>query len=99
VEEAASAAEAADALERSRFDVLVSDLAMPDEDGFSLVRRLRARPDAAGGRIPAAALSAHARAEDRARALLAGFDVHVGKPVDLSELAAVVRELVAGRDG
>ena len=94
---AGSADEAAAALERGDFDILLSDLAMPDEDGFSLVRRLRARPPEQGGRIPAAALSAHVRAEERARALLAGFDLHVAKPIEPAELAGVVRALVAQR--
>jgi signal transduction histidine kinase/ActR/RegA family two-component response regulator len=98
VEEAASAREAAAALERGGFDALLSDLAMPDEDGFSLVRRLRARPPEQGGRMPAAALSAHVRAEERARALLAGFDLHVAKPIEPAELAAAVRDLVKADD-
>jgi signal transduction histidine kinase/ActR/RegA family two-component response regulator len=94
----ASASLAEAALERDRFDVLLSDLAMPGEDGFSLVRRVRARAPGQGGHLPAAALSAHARAEERARALLAGFDLHLAKPIEPDELAGVVRELVARRD-
>ena len=95
---AASALEAEAALAQARFDVLLSDLAMPGEDGFSLVRRVRARPPDQGGHLPAAALSAHVRAEERARALLAGFDLHVAKPIEPDELAGLVRDLVARRD-
>src|SRR5690606_21138636 len=83
----ASAREAEAALARGGFDVLLSDLAMPGEDGSTLVRRVRARPREQGGHLPAAALSAHVRAEERARALLAGFDLHVAKPIELDELA------------
>jgi signal transduction histidine kinase len=90
-----SAAEAFAALEASQPDVLVSDLAMPGEDGFSLIRRIRARPAEQGGRVPAAALSAFARAEERARAMMAGFDLHLAKPVDALQLASAVLDLAA----
>jgi signal transduction histidine kinase len=76
--------------------VLVSDLAMPEEDGLALIRRLRARSVEQGGRIPALALSAFARGEDEARALDAGYQVHVAKPVDPAHLVALVAKL-AGR--
>jgi len=79
-------------------DVLVSDLGMPDEDGFSLIRRVRERPAADGGAVPAAALTAYARDEDRVRALAAGFQMHLPKPVDPADLVAVVASL-AGRGG
>jgi signal transduction histidine kinase len=78
--------------------VLLSDLAMPEADGYELIRRVRALPSEAGGRIPAAALTAHARGEDRRRSLLAGFNMHVSKPVDPDELLAVVASL-GGRLG
>jgi CheY-like chemotaxis protein len=68
---------------------------MPGEDGFSLIRRIRARPVDRGGRVPAAALSAFARAEERARAMMAGFDLHLAKPVDAKQLAAAVLDLAA----
>jgi CheY-like chemotaxis protein/nitrogen-specific signal transduction histidine kinase len=90
-----SAAEAFALLAVSPPDVLISDLAMPDEDGFSLIRRVRALPPEQGGRTPATALSAYARAEERARALLAGFDLHLAKPVDAAQLAAAVLDLAA----
>jgi signal transduction histidine kinase len=91
----ASAADAMTAMQQRAFDVLLSDLAMPDEDGFSLIRRVRARGKTQGGAIPAAALSAYARAEDRARSLLAGFDLHLSKPIDSRTLAAAVAALAA----
>jgi len=75
-------------------DVLLSDIGMPDEDGYSLIRKVRAREAQEGGRLPAAALTAYARAEDRAGALHAGFDTHVHKPVEPLELARVVRQLI-----
>ena len=95
---AASAAEAMEALGRGpRPDVLLSDIGMPDEDGYSLVRRIRAAEAGQGAPpLPAAALTAFARAEDRHRALEAGFQTHIPKPVAPLELAAVVAEL-AGR--
>jgi PAS domain S-box-containing protein len=86
---AASAAEALEAIDRFRPDVLVSDIGMPGEDGYELIRKARER----GFRGPAAALTAFARAEDRRRALLAGFQIHLAKPVHPGELAAVVASL------
>jgi CheY-like chemotaxis protein len=69
---------------------------MPDADGFELLRRVRALGAARGGKVPAIALTALARSEDRTRALRAGFLVHVAKPLDPSELVATVAS-VAGR--
>jgi CheY-like chemotaxis protein/two-component sensor histidine kinase len=92
----ASAAAAMRALEAWRPDVIVSDIEMPGEDGFTLMRRLRQLPAERGGDIPAAALTAYARPEDRMRALMAGFQIHVPKPVEPAELIAVVASL-AGR--
>ncbi|XXX71732.1 PAS domain S-box protein [Sorangium sp. So ce134] len=94
---AGSAAEAMAALERERPDVLVSDLGMPGEDGFQLIRRVRGLGPARGGATPAVALSALARAEDRARALGAGYQAHVAKPLDPAELVGVVAALVRQR--
>jgi PAS domain S-box-containing protein len=94
VETVASAAEALEAIRRRRPDVLVSDLGMPGGDGYELVRRLRALPPDQGGGIPAAAVSALARPEDRRRALQAGYQVHVAKPVEAAELLAAVAKLV-----
>jgi CheY-like chemotaxis protein len=91
-----SAAEALRALETEHPDVLLSDIEMPDQDGYALIRSIRALPADRGGRIPAAALTAYARTEDRMQALLAGFHLHTPKPVEPAELAAVVASL-AGR--
>ena len=79
---AASAADALALVEAQRPDVLVTDIGMPDADGFELLRRVRALGPDRGGRVPAIALTAFARSEDRTRALRAGFLVHVSKPVD-----------------
>jgi signal transduction histidine kinase/ActR/RegA family two-component response regulator len=95
---ASTADEALRAVERDRPDVIVSDIAMPDVDGYELLRRVRALGPAHGGRIPAIALTAFARSEDRTRALRAGFLVHVAKPVEPSELVATVASIV-GRTG
>ena len=93
----ASGAQAAvEMIETQRPDVLVSDIGMPDVDGYELLRRVRALGPERGGRIPAIALTAFARSEDRTRALRAGFVVHVAKPVDPAELTATVAS-AAGR--
>jgi PAS domain S-box-containing protein len=88
--------EAMRALEGWRPDVIISDIEMPGEDGYTFIRRLRALPAERGGDTPAAALTAYARAEDRMRALVAGFQIHVPKPVEPAELVTVVASL-AGR--
>ncbi|MEH1934851.1 MAG: ATP-binding protein [Nostoc sp.] len=90
---AASACEALLALQEFKPHVLVSDISMPQEDGYTLIRKVRALPTDQGGRIPAVALTAYARAEDRTQALLAGFQLHVPKPVNPGELAAVIANL------
>jgi signal transduction histidine kinase/ActR/RegA family two-component response regulator len=95
---AGTAAEALRAVETERPDVLVSDIGMPDVDGYELLRRVRALGHARGGRLPAIALTAFARSEDRTRALRAGFLVHVSKPVEPAELVATVASVV-GRTG
>ncbi|HVD76524.1 MAG TPA: response regulator [Vicinamibacteria bacterium] len=89
-----SGAEAFSSFTASPPDVVVSDIEMPEENGYDLMRRLRGLPEERGGRIPAAALTAYARAEDRMRALRAGFQHHVTKPVQPAELVAVVASLV-----
>ena len=96
VEAVPSVAAALEAVRRARPDVLVSDLGMPGEDGYELVRRLRALPPEEGGAIPAAAVSALARPEDRRRALAAGYQIHLAKPVEPAELLAAVARLVEG---
>jgi len=95
---AASVEEALKVIEQSTPDVLVSDIGMPGEDGYALIRKVRAREAHTGGRIPAAALTAYARSEDRRQALLAGFQTHLPKPVEPAELIAVVANL-SGRTG
>lgn len=95
---AGSAAEALAIIERERPHVLVSDIGMPHVDGFELLRRVRALGEARGGKLPAIALTAFARSEDRTRALRSGFLVHVSKPVEPSELVATVAS-VSGRSG
>jgi CheY-like chemotaxis protein/anti-sigma regulatory factor (Ser/Thr protein kinase) len=98
VTSAASVGEALTVLERTQMDVLVSDLAMPGEDGYALIRKVRALGPERGGSVPAIALTAHVAVEDRTRVLIAGYQTHVGKPVEASELVAVVATL-AGRTG
>jgi signal transduction histidine kinase/PAS domain-containing protein/ActR/RegA family two-component response regulator len=95
---AGTAAGALRLVESDKPHVLVSDIGMPDVDGYELLRRVRALDDGAGVRLPAIALTAFARSEDRTRALRAGFLVHVAKPVEPSELIATVASVV-GRAG
>jgi len=91
---AGSADEALLLLEQQRVDVLLSDIGMPEVDGYEFLRRLRALERERGGRVPAVALTAFARSEDRTRALRAGFLVHIAKPVDPSELVATVASVL-----
>jgi len=90
---ASSAAEAFDLMQREHVDVLLADVAMPGEDGYSLIRRVRALERADVASTPAAALTAFARSEDRQRALRAGFQLHLTKPVDAESLVAAVASL------
>ena len=91
---ASSAKEALAAVEASKPQVLVSDIAMPEEDGYSLVRKIRALPPERGGRMPAVALTAHSLIQDRLQSLRAGFQSHVPKPVVPEELVEVVTSIV-----
>lgn len=93
VHTAAGASEALEKLKHFRPDVLITDIGMPGMDGYTLLRQIRAIPRAQGGSVPAVALTAFARPEDRRRALLAGFQMHVAKPVEPAELLAVVASL------
>jgi CheY-like chemotaxis protein len=93
-----SASEALRTLEGWRPDVLVSDIGMPGEDGYDLIRKVRALPAGRGGAVPAVALTAYAKPEDREQALSAGYQLHVPKPAEPTELAAAVASLV-GRTG
>jgi PAS domain S-box-containing protein len=90
---AASAQEGFDFLREERPAVLISDVGMPGEDGYGLIRWVRALPSEAGGRTPAVALTAYAARQDRTRALLEGFQLHLAKPVEPAELVAAVANL------
>lgn len=92
-----SASEALELLEDWKPDVLMSDIAMPGDDGYTLIGRIRSLSDERGGRIPAAALTAYARDEDRQRALAAGYQMHVSKPVTSRQLIDTVAHLAAIR--
>nr|WP_242037701.1 response regulator [Coleofasciculus sp. FACHB-SPT9] len=92
---AASAQEAFERIPQVRPDVLVSDIGMPDEDGYSLLGKVRKLDASQGGETPAIALTAYAREEDRTQALSAGFQMHLAKPVEPDELANVVAKLAA----
>ena len=87
---APSAATALDVLQRQHIDVLLADIAMPGEDGYSLIRKLRALDAPSIASIPAAALTAFARNEDRQQALEAGFQLHLAKPIDAEALVSAV---------
>jgi len=93
VASAASAREAFDVFQQDPPDVLLLDLAMPQEDGYSLLKRIRELGPENGGDVPAAALTAMTRAEDRAKTLRSGFQIYLPKPVEPGELSAVVKSL------
>jgi len=88
-----STREALDSMEKWKPDVLIADIGMPVEDGYSLIRKVRALPSDRGGQTPALALTAYARTEDRIRALSEGYQMHLAKPVDRLELATIVGSL------
>jgi CheY-like chemotaxis protein len=88
-----SASEALTALAQWRPDVLMSDIGMPYEDGYELIHKVRALTDEHGGRVPAAALTAYAREEDRKRAIAEGYQMHVAKPASSADLVAAVAAL------
>jgi CheY-like chemotaxis protein len=96
VSAAGSASEAMEHILAGRPDVLVCDIGMQEEDGYSLIRRLRTIEKKEGGVLPAVALSAYARSEDRTKAIRSGFQIHLAKPVEPTELLAVISSL-AGR--
>jgi CheY-like chemotaxis protein len=93
VHSAASVSEALEKFETVRPDVLVSDIGMPHEDGYSLIRRIRMLPAERGGRTPSVALTAYAREEDAQSAFAAGYQKHVVKPVEPEHLVSVVANL------
>jgi len=88
-----SSSEGLESVESWRPDVLIADIGMPVEDGYGLIRKVRGLPEQQGGQTPALALTAYARTEDRMRALSEGYQVHLAKPIDRFELAAVVSSL------
>ncbi len=95
-----SAAAALRAIEQARPDLLISDIGMPGEDGLALMRQIRQRESSAGHRpIPAVALTAFAREDDRREALDAGFQHHIGKPIEIENLLATLREIAPGGNG
>jgi CheY-like chemotaxis protein len=94
---AASAAEGLAILRRERPDMIISDIGMPGQDGYEFIKQVRQLKPEEGGKTPAAALTAFARAEDRTRALRAGYQTHVAKPVEPTELTAVVASLVSSK--
>jgi PAS domain S-box-containing protein len=93
---AATVEEAITLVQKDRPDIVISDIGMPEEDGYVLIKRLRALAPNDGGRTPAVALTAFARTEERTKALVSGFSMHVPKPVEPAELLAVLASLVAG---
>ena len=90
-----SVAEAMETMLTFNPDVLVADIGLPDEDGYALIRRVRTLPPEQGGGIPAMAVTAFVRSEDRARALWKGFQMHVPKPIDPEDLVDRVAKLIA----
>jgi len=93
VHTAASASEALQVVERVHPDLLISDIGLPERDGYQLIRDIRRLAPERGGRLPAIALTAFARSEDRIRAMLAGYQVHMAKPIEPHELVATVASL------
>jgi signal transduction histidine kinase len=92
---AQSASEALGLLEGSRFDLLVSDIEMPNRDGYSLIQEIRARENGHGRKLPAVALTAHTTATDRLQALSAGYDTHIAKPVEIDKLLYAIGGVAA----
>jgi PAS domain S-box-containing protein len=93
---AVSAAEAVEMLKQRCADVLVSDIGMPEEDGYALIQKVRTLIPHGGAEIPAVALTANARPEDRACALAAGFQLHMAKPIDPAEFTEAIAQIIAG---
>lgn len=95
VSSASSVTEALEIIKNEKFDVLISDIGMPERDGYDLIKSIRQLAPEDGGRTPAVALTAYARVEDRMKVLTAGFHMHVPKPVEPAELLAVVANLAS----
>ncbi len=96
VSTAENARRAMEILEESEMDVLLADIAMPEEDGYALIRRIRSSPAGRIATIPAAAVTAHARDDERRRALAAGFHLHLAKPFEPGQLTRTVQALARG---
>jgi CheY-like chemotaxis protein len=94
VKAVSSAVLAWEILPKFKPDALICDIAMPGEDGYTFIRKVRLLKAHAGGRVPAIALTAYADSEDRVRALQAGFQKHIAKPVDPDELVEIIANLV-----
>jgi PAS domain S-box-containing protein len=99
VSTAASAADALEVLRRQSVDILISDIGMPDEDGYAFIQKVRELNQDSGGEVPALALTANARPEDRSRALAAGFQMHMAKPIDPAEFTDAIAQVIAGSRG
>jgi signal transduction histidine kinase/CheY-like chemotaxis protein len=95
---AASADDALELLKQRKFSAIVSDIGMPDRDGYAFIEDVRRLSVEAGGRTPAIALTAFARSEDRTRAMLSGYQVHLSKPIEPRELVATLKSLTADRN-
>ena len=85
-------------LRKEHFDLIISDIGMVDTDGYTLIKQVRQTEGDNGHHIPAIALTAYARAQDRLRALAAGYNSHVAKPVEMRELVSVVKCLTGKID-
>jgi CheY-like chemotaxis protein len=94
---AATSGEAMGLFRASPPDVLLCDIGLPGVDGYSFMEEIRALSPGDGGRVPAAALTAHARAEDASRALEAGFDKHIAKPIEPAEIVQIIADLAHAR--
>ena len=90
-----SAAEALARFDQEPPDLLVSDIGMPGTDGYELIKRVRNLPTEKGGRVPSAALTAYARAEDQTKALVSGFTIHIPKPVEPNAFLEALADLTA----
>ncbi len=95
---AGSSAEALVALEKERPQVLITDIGLPDEDGFGLLKRIRALPGSRGGDIPSIALTGYGSEEDRALSRARGFQAHLTKPVEMEEMVAAIVEVLRTSD-
>ncbi len=94
---ATSATEAFSLFQQNPPDILLSDIGMPEEDGYRLIQRIRDLPPERGGQVPAAALTAYVRGDDRLHALRAGFQMHIPKPIEPLQLLQVIAQLISSR--